>query len=267
MTNSSVVLTSRWMKEDEEMLILTHSDQLNRTYEEDNRLPFDHATNKNTSSNDIRRNRASFRRDSLSLSAQDNLTVRERPAPSLMGSTSTLLPAFKETRAALVATGPKTITTTLAVSPTDSLWFQNYKSYDKGRKSSEMQADKMGSNSEENPSFNQNQGNKRKPYGAVGLLRKQRLSEDGEEKKEEEELGERSSQFCTSVDENRTRINLTNPLQSLSISTTSLHTCPTITAWEAGWNVTNAIQVHFYKKCFPSMRKEKKMTIMEYRFW
>lgn len=247
--NSTVVLICRFFQKDEELLILTQSDELSRTYDEDKNLPFDQVTNKSTSCNDTRRNQASFRRDTLSLSAQGDLTMRERPAPNLMGSTGTLLPdgaAFKETRATLVATRPKTITTILAVSTADSVWLKNTNGYDKGRKSSGIQDDMMGSNSEENHNFNQNQGNKRKNYRAVGILQKQRPTEDGEDNKEKEEPERRTSQFCTSVEEERTRMRLANPVQSPNISTTSLNPSPTITTWEAGWNVTNAIQVPLY---------------------
>lgn len=231
------------------MLILTQSDELNRTYDEDNDLTFERVTKKSLSCNDTRRNRASFRRNSVSLNTQGNLTMRERPAPNLMGSTSTSLsddPAFKETRATLVTTGPKTITTILAVSTADSVWLKNTNTYGKGRKSSEIQDDTAGSNSEENPNFNQYQGNERKTYRTVGIPQKQRLTEEGEENKEEEEPARRTSQFCTGVEEERTTMRLAHPVQSPSISTTSLNPCPTITAWEAGWNVTNAIQVHLY---------------------
>ena len=97
----------------------------------------------------------------------------------------------------------------------------------------------MGSNSEEN----QKQGNKR---GSSRLFRgdvqKTRFSEDGEETEEGEETVEGTSQFCTSLDEERARRSLANQLQSPDTKTKGL--TPTITAWEAGWNVTNAIQVH-----------------------
>lgn len=212
------------------MLILTHSDELNRTYSEDNRSPFDNITNKNNS-DDTRRNRPSFRRNSLSQTEQH-----------IPGSTSTLLqesPAFKETRATVISTGPTTITITSAVSTADSVWFKNSRRNGKGRRPSEIQADRMGSNSEEN----QRQGNKR---GSNRLFRedvqKLRLSEDGEEIKEGEESVEGTSQFCTSLEEERARRSLANPVQSPDTGTKGLS--PTITAWEAGWNVTNAIQVH-----------------------
>ncbi|XP_044026061.1 vesicular inhibitory amino acid transporter-like [Siniperca chuatsi] len=242
--------TTRFFQEDEETLILTHSDELNRTYCEDNRLPCDSITNKNNTGSDYtRRNKTSFRRSSLSLIEQDNSTMRERPAPNLKGSSSTLRqesPAFKETRATVISTGPSSITITSAVSTADSLLFKNTRRYGKGRRSSEMQADKMGSNSEENPSFNQNQGNKTRSYRLAGLLRgnmqKLRLSEDREELKELEKTVEGTSQLCINLEEERARMSFANPVQSPHTGTTGLNPTATLTAWEAGWNVTNAIQ-------------------------
>ncbi|XP_070782453.1 vesicular inhibitory amino acid transporter-like [Enoplosus armatus] len=225
--------TTRFFQEDEEMLMLTHSDELNRTYCEDNRLPFDNITKRNnSSSDDTRRNRASFRGNSRSLAERDNPTLREGPES----------PAFKDTRATVISTGPSTITITSAVSTEDSLWFKNTRSYGKGRRSSEMQADKMGSNSEENPGFNQKQDNKRRSYRLAGNMQKLRPSEDGEEKKDREETVEGTSQFCTSLEEERATMSLANPVQSPNTGTTGLNPTATITAWEAGWNVTNAIQ-------------------------
>lgn len=247
-----VILISRFFQEDEEMLILTHSDELNRSYVEDNRLPSENIANKNnTSSDDTRRNRTSFRRSSLSLTEQDNPSMRERPAPNLMGSTSTLWqesPAFKESRATVISTGPRIITVTSAVPTEGSVLFKTTQSYGQRRKSSEMQADKVGSNSEENQSSNQNQGKNNTSYRLAGLLggymQKQKIPEDGEEKREGEETVEGTSQFCTSLEEQRARTSLANPVQSPDASTTCLNPGPTISAWEAGWNVTNAIQVH-----------------------
>lgn len=230
------------------MLILTQSDELNTT-SEDNRLPLDSITNKNSASSDnARKNRPSSRENSLFLTDQDNSTVREKPkAPDLMGSTSTSWqesPTFKETRATIISTGPRTITRTSAVSTADPLWLQNTRQYGKERsRSSEIQAGRMGSTSDENSSFNQKQSNKRRPCRLVRHLerniQKQRLAEDGEEKKDEEGIVEGSSQFLTSLEEERARMSSARSVQS----TTDLNPTSTITAWEAGWNVTNAIQV------------------------
>ncbi|XP_044233327.1 vesicular inhibitory amino acid transporter-like [Thunnus albacares] len=236
--------TTRFFQEDEEMLILTQCDELNRSYNEDNRLPFENVANKNiASSDDARRSRPSSGVNSLSLTEQDNPTMIERTkAPDLMGSTSTSWqesPTFKESRATIISTGPRTITMTSAVSTVDPPWLRNNRPYDKERsKSSEVQA----GNSEENSSFNQKQRNKRRSYRLVkhlgGDIQKQRLAEDGEEKKDEEGIKEGSSQFFTSLEEERVRMSLAGPVQS----TTALNPTSTITAWEAGWNVTNAIQ-------------------------
>jgi len=141
-TFNRVVLISRFFQQDEEMLILTHSDELNRTYGEDSRLPFDNiADRNNTSSDDTRRNRTLFQ------TQQDN--------PSVPESTSTLLqesPALKETRATVISTGPRTMTITSAVATPccHSLWFKNTNGHGKGRRSLKTDADKMGSNSEQN---------------------------------------------------------------------------------------------------------------------
>ncbi|GLD49612.1 vesicular inhibitory amino acid transporter-like protein [Lates japonicus] len=231
--------TTRFFQEDEEMLVLTHSDELNRTYGEDSRLPFDHITNKNASSDDTRKKKTSFRRNSLSLTEKDTPTVTERAAPNLIGSSSTLRhdsPAFKETRATVISTGPRTITVTSTVPTADSLWCKNTTSYGKGKRSSEMQADKMGSKSEVNP----------RSYRLAGLLKgniqRVRLSEGGEEKKEGRETVEGTSQFCTCLEEERAQNSAADPFQSPNTDTTGLSPSPTITAWEAGWNITNAIQ-------------------------
>ncbi|XP_078131524.1 vesicular inhibitory amino acid transporter-like [Sander vitreus] len=223
--------TTRLFQEDEEMLILTHSDELNRTYGEDN------VTNQNNRSSDYtKQNRTLFGRNSLSPTEQDN--------PSIPGCTSTLLqesPTFKETRATVISTGPRTITITSAVSAADSVWLKNNKSYGKRRRSSEMRADKIGSDVEKNPSFNQS--NKRGSYRLfTGNMQKQRLSEDVENKKEGAETVEGTSPFCASLEEERARMSLANPVQSPRTGTSGLKTTLTITAWEAGWNVTNAIQ-------------------------
>ncbi|KAM8725845.1 vesicular inhibitory amino acid transporter [Acanthopagrus schlegelii] len=102
-----------------------------------------------------------------------------------------------------------------------------------------MHADKAGSNSEE--SFNQSdEGGSCRLVGLLrGNMQKRRLLEDGEEKMEGEEAVEGPSQFCPSLEEERARM---SPELAASTGTTDLNPSATITAWEAGWNVTNAIQ-------------------------
>ncbi|XP_069017623.1 vesicular inhibitory amino acid transporter-like [Embiotoca jacksoni] len=228
--------TTRFFQDDEEMLVLTQSDELNRTYTEDNRLPLDSITSKNNF-DDIRRSRTPSR------GKTSVLTHKHDPDPDATGSTSTLWqesPAFKETRATVISTGTKTITVTSAVSTEDSPWWlENTGRYDKERRSSE-QADK--SKTEEN----RNQGNKTRSNRLAGLPRgdviNRRLSEDGEVTRAAEEPLEGTSQLCSSFEKERTSTSLVTPAQSSSTGTTALNPSPTITTWEAGWNVTNAIQ-------------------------
>ncbi|XP_034436672.1 vesicular inhibitory amino acid transporter-like [Hippoglossus hippoglossus] len=216
--------TMRFFDQDEEMLVLTHSDELNRTYGEESRFPFDHIANKNTSS--------------PSLTEQDTPAMRERPAPDLPGSSSTSWPgdgpSFKETRATVISTGPRTITITSTVSSADSLWLRNTSSYGKGERSSEMEEDTTGSNSEEKLRFKGKRSrSSRMEASSKGDNQEQRLSEDGEERREG---------ASTHREEERAGLSLADSLLSPNAGTTGLNPAPTITAWEAGWNVTNAIQ-------------------------
>ncbi|XP_028998071.1 vesicular inhibitory amino acid transporter-like [Betta splendens] len=197
---------ARWMKEDEEMLVLTHQDQLNRTYEEDC------VTHKGRSGD-----------EGSGASSGDSRSLRTVPGP-----TGPSAPARQETRTTLVATGPRTITTTSTIPPADS-----FKRYEKESKSPEMQGEQPDSCTEENQNQNQNQSqNQRKPRGP--------RRED-----EDEEPGERTSRRRAAAaddddDDDDEDDSSAHPVQSPSISTASR--CHSITAWEAGWNVTNAIQ-------------------------
>lgn len=99
----------------------------------------------------------------------------------------------------------------------------------------------MGTNSEKSPSFSEDQSNNKRAYHQAGLLgdnmQEQRHMEDeggksgGEESKEGTAEGERM------------RMTSAYPVQNLSTGTAGRYPPATITAWEAGWNVTNAIQV------------------------
>nr|XP_020459531.1 vesicular inhibitory amino acid transporter-like [Monopterus albus] len=98
----------------------------------------------------------------------------------------------------------------------------------------------MGSNDEESSSFNQNKSNKRTSCKLVGSLtgnvQKQALSEDGEQTEEW------TSQVCTTAEEERASMSVANPAQSPNTGIAAPNPSPTITTWEASWNVTNAIQ-------------------------
>ncbi|KAG7222656.1 hypothetical protein INR49_026265, partial [Caranx melampygus] len=214
------------IEEEEEMLVLTHSDELSRSHAEDNR--FDHITN----TYNTRTNETSFRQSGSSLTKQDTGAAPDLSASNRHGS-----PAFKETRATVISTGPRTVTITSAVSTsTDSPWFRNTTSvhHGKGKRSSEVQADETVSNK----SRSHRLAGKYK-----GITQKQRICEDGEKRRgEERETVEGTPQLCDGLEGERTRMSLADPCQSHSAGTAGSTPSPTITAWEAGWNVTNAIQ-------------------------
>lgn len=215
------------------MLVLTHSDELSRSHTENNRLPLDHITH----TCNTRTNNTSCRQSEQDAGA----------APDLSASSSHGSPAFKETRATLISSGPKTVTITSAVSTSiDSPWLRNTTSvhHGKGKRSSEVQADETV-------------GNKSRSHRLAGkykgITQKQKLCEDGEERRgEERETVEATPQLCGRLEEERRRMSLADPCQSHSAGTAGLTPSPTITAWEAGWNVTNAIQVHPHSICVRS---------------
>lgn len=183
-SNRDVLLSfKRFFQEDEETLILTHSDELNSIYSDGSRLPFDLTS---TSSDDITGTQP----------ALDEQTPRSSRA-SWWGK-----PALKETRATIVPSGSGTITVTSAVTPADTHWFDRRRF---GRKSY--------------PPARQLRAN----------TQKQKIWEAEVEK--------------TGGDEGRKGIIPLNPVQNSGGVTERRDATATITAWEAAWNVTNAIQV------------------------
>ncbi|XP_068610202.1 vesicular inhibitory amino acid transporter-like [Brachionichthys hirsutus] len=189
--------TARFFQEDEEMLILTRSDQLNR-HQEESRSPFAAIPNQRSAGC-----------DDAGLSDPDN----PRPAPN-PGSSRRQIPALKETRATVISSGPGGTTVTSVVSAAD--WVSSTRASGKRRRSNRE---------EEDQAFNQNyRSNRRSSHRLARLMAsKQRRLKDRGERKGGEEPGQ-TPQFRTSQ----------NPKDQNSAST--------ITAWEAGWNVTNAIQ-------------------------
>lgn len=210
------------------MLILTQSDEISRTYNEDQRLP----VHVHTTGNGI----CGAMRTRWSPPEPINPAARRSATPNLtIGASWQDSQTFKETRATVISTGPSTITITSALPPADWL---NSGSYCTERKCSESEGDGA-----ENPHFNQKQGrkNKRKrAYRLVGPLQDNMQNKffSGYEGGGEGDEEEGSSQSCASLEEERTGTTLANPAQSPSGKPPN-----TISAWEAGWNVTNAIQV------------------------
>lgn len=244
-TGVDEVSLNRFFQEEEEMQVLTHSDELNRTYSEDNRLTHDTITREN---GETRRNRTS--------SDQDHPTMREITE---QGSTSTVCPAFKETT--VISSGTKNITVTTAVSPSDSFLVKNTRRCNKERRFSELLTDQMGSKRED---MQETKGSHRVARFLCADVLKWRFSEDGEEKKEGEGTAEGTSQLCDSRENERESINLAAPAQGADIGTSGVNPSPTITAWEAGWNVTNAIQVQEYSTHarFSLHEKSRKVTFI-----
>lgn len=185
------------------MLVLTHSDELNRTYCDDARRK---------------------RERSPAQPHKDDPTIKE------------VSPCFKETRATVISTGSKSLTITSAVSRGDSLWFKNTRSHHTGGSSSEMHEESR--KTEEDPSFDQVQGSRRDSYRVAGLIigrEELRCSEDIDGEKD----GEATSRSPSNQEKEGPGFSEANSSQTI----TGVNSSPTITAWEAGWNVTNAIQV------------------------
>lgn len=112
----------RFFEEDEEMRILTQSDEISRTYNEDQGPPVHvHATRKVTSCGDARKT-------CLSPPERINPTVREGAAANLtIGASWQDGQSFKETKATVISSGPGTIAITSALSPADcskSYWLE-----------------------------------------------------------------------------------------------------------------------------------------------
>lgn len=216
----------RFFEQDEEMLILTQSDEISRTYNEDQGPPV-HATRKVTSCGDARKT-------CLLSPERISPTVREGATPNLtVGASWPDSQTFKEAKATVISSGPNTITITSALSPADCS-----KSYWLERRCAESEG-----NGAENSQFSQEKGKKKKRERTKRLAEslQDNMQNKGFSQYEgggEEDEKEGSSQFCTSLEEERTGTTLANPAQSPSGKPPN-----TISAWEAGWNVTNAIQV------------------------
>lgn len=172
------------------MLVLTHSDELNRTYGGENGGP--------------------------PVTEPDSTSERQGPVSDMTGCSSWST-GFKETRSTLVCTGARTITLTSAVSTTD--WVKSTTSCLEEMKYSDVHLQKMSGGTEEQSGFDQSRGNR-----------------DRRENTEGQEPSDGTVHFSESRGDGGKR-------GTISVDP-SLR--PTITAWEAGWNVTNAIQVHVY---------------------
>ncbi|XP_041831290.1 vesicular inhibitory amino acid transporter-like [Melanotaenia boesemani] len=225
--------TARFFRDNEETLVLTLKDELSQTYSEDNRL----SSSTNPYIDERKRNQTSTG-NSLVLTQKDDSALGEKSAPNMTRSASTVRQkssAFKDTKE-VISTGTKAVTMTSAVSTADT------SSCDKEKKMSETKVDK----NDESARFNQNHRNMKESCRLAGSPRgdvfKLRISEDAEETKQGEETVVLTSKLFTSYPEEHVSTSWATLVQSPSTSLTNLNPTPTITAWEAGWNVTNAIQ-------------------------
>lgn len=210
------------------MLILTGSDEISRTYNEDQGLPV-HATRNVIGCGDATKTRPS-------LPKRIDPAVRGRASPNLtIGASWQDSQTFKETRAPVISSRPSTITS--ALPPAD--WLNSGSSYCIERRCAEPEGDGAGS-----PHFSQEQGreNERERADRLAGSLQDNMQNKGfsgyEGGGEEDGDKEDSSQCCTSLEEETTGTTLANPARSPSGKPPN-----TISAWEAGWNVTNAIQV------------------------
>lgn len=121
--------------------------------------------------------------------------------------------AFKQTRATTDSSGTGTIIITSANATADSHWLNKSRSLGRGRRSSQKKERKSS-----------------RPAGQHGVnMQELKLLETEVEK--------------TGSDEGRKGIIPLNPIHNSSSITGRPNPAATITAWEAAWNVTNAIQV------------------------
>ncbi|KAM4528735.1 vesicular inhibitory amino acid transporter-like [Fundulus diaphanus] len=220
--------TTRHFEEDEEMLVLTHNDALNQTYTEGERLPNKSIKSQNDSqSDDTIGNQSSRGETRLFFTHREDKTLKDICEISKSTVNAMLeSPTFMET-------GDEVPSSSVTVTSDDSRSLKNTRGCDK-EKLSEMQAN----NREKN--LNQDQ-EKKNHFCMIHRSSRGRHSEDRNKENKEEKM---SSTFnlLTSLQKEHATTSLASPVQSLSADATAPNPQPTITAWEASWNVTNAIQ-------------------------
>ncbi|XP_012736112.2 vesicular inhibitory amino acid transporter-like [Fundulus heteroclitus] len=221
--------TTRHFEEDEEMLVLTHNDALNQTYTEGDRLPNKSIKSQNDSqSDDTKGNQSSRGETRLFFTHREDKTLKDKCEISKSTVNAMLeSPTFMET-------GDEVPSSSGTITSDDSRSLKNTRGCDKEKQLSEMQAD----NRERN--LNQDQ-EKKNHFCMIHRSSTGRLSEDRNKENKEEKM---SSTFnlLTSLQKEHATTSLASPVRSLSADAAALNPPPTITAWEASWNVTNAIQ-------------------------
>ncbi|XP_027895456.1 vesicular inhibitory amino acid transporter-like [Xiphophorus couchianus] len=223
--------TTRLYEEDEEMLVLTCNDELNRTYTEGERSPIKSVKSRNNpQSDDTKESQSSTGENGQVFTHEDDKTLKDKHK-SLRSTVNPRLesPMFEET-------GADVLSTSVDITSANSCPIKNTKGFGKEKQLSEMQGNKR----EKNLSLNQNP-EKMSTFCMVQRSSRGRLSGDRNKENEEDEMTSTHKLFI-SLQKEHVTTNLASPVQSLGTDATALNSHPTITAWEASWNVTNAIQ-------------------------
>lgn len=212
------------------MLVLTHNDELNRTYTEGERLHIKSSRSKNNpQSDDTKGNQSSTGENRLVFKHKDDKTFKDS-GKNIISKVKVESPMLKETR-------DEVPSTSVTITSIDSLSFKHVKGCDKEKQLSDVQGNKM----EKYKSLNQNP-EKKSNFCMIQRPSRGRLSADRNKENEEKKMAS-TYNLLTSLHKEHATTSLTSPVQSLSTNATGLISHSTITAWEASWNVTNAIQV------------------------
>ncbi|XP_054910370.1 vesicular inhibitory amino acid transporter-like [Poeciliopsis prolifica] len=221
--------TTRLFEEDEEMLVLTCNDELNRIYTEGERSPIKSVKSRNNpQSDDTKESQSSTGENGQVFTHEDDKTLTDKHK-SLRSTVNPRLesPTFEET-------GAEVLSTSVDVTSVNSCPVKITKGFGKKKQLSEMQGNKRGNNLNQNPE-------KKSTFCMVHRSSRGRLSGNRNKENKENEMTS-THNLLISLQKEHVTTNLASPVQSLNTDATALDSHPFITAWEASWNVTNAIQ-------------------------
>lgn len=214
------------------MLVLTCNDELNRTYTEGERSPIKSVKSRNNpQSDDTKESQSSTGENGQVFTHEDDKTLKDKHK-SLRSTVNPRLdsPIFEKT-------GAEVLSTSVDITSANSCIIKNTKGFGKEKQLSEMQDNKT----EKNLNINQNP-EKKSTVCMVHRSSRGRLSGNRNKENEKDEMTS-SHNLLISLQKEQVTTNLASPVESLSTNATAPNSHPTITAWEASWNVTNAIQV------------------------
>lgn len=221
----------RNFEEDEEMLVLTHNDALSQTYTEGERLPSKSIKRQhNTENDDIKGNQSSTEETRLVFTHKDDKTQKQKSKISKYTfHASPQGQMFTETE------DSEGLSSSEIIVSADSCLFKTSRGSNERKQLSEKQAN--------NRETNLNQKKEKKICFSV--MHRPPCGRHPEDIKKENEDVKMVSAFnlLTSLEQECATTSLATPVQSHRTNSKALNSCSTITAWEASWNVTNAIQV------------------------